>query len=235
MKISGWRARPISRAGKSIFIKNVAQALPSYCMMCFLLPKSLLQEIERMLNAYWWNSGSNSSKRVRWMGCGAMCEPNCKGGQGFKSLYGFNVALLGKHVWKCIQKPDLLVSRVLKARYFPCVHVLEASKGIHASFIWTSIWHAKEYLAKGFRWVVGDGQTIIAARDPWLSLKHNFKVDDLHRYVGRTETGSSLFYQGTKLWGVGRVRELFNNDDTKAILAAGVPQHTTVDRIVWLF
>lgn len=61
-KISGWRFRPISRAGKSILIKNVAQALPSYYMTCFLLPKSLLQEIERMFNAYWWSSGSNNSK-----------------------------------------------------------------------------------------------------------------------------------------------------------------------------
>lgn len=102
-RIDGGKEKPISRAGKSILIKNVAQALPSYCMTFFLLPKSLLQEIERMFNAYWWSSGSNSSKGVCWMSWDAMCDAKCRGGLGFKNLFGFNVALLGKHIWKCIQ------------------------------------------------------------------------------------------------------------------------------------
>lgn len=55
---------------------------------------------------------------------------------GFKSLYDFNVALLGKHIWKCIEQPDMLVSRVLKARYFLDKHILNAAKGMGSSFIW---------------------------------------------------------------------------------------------------
>lgn len=62
-----------------------------------------------------------------------------KGGFRFRSLYGFNIVLLGKHIWKCIQNPDMLVSRVLKARYFPDVHILKADKGHGSSFIWTCI------------------------------------------------------------------------------------------------
>lgn len=65
-----------------------------------------------------------------------------RGGLGFKSLYGFNIALLGKHIWKCIEQPGLLVSRVLKARYFPDDHVLNATKGQGSSFIWQSLWQA---------------------------------------------------------------------------------------------
>lgn len=57
-RIQGWQSKPISRAGKSILIRNVAQSIPSYCMSCFLLPKSMCQELERMFNNYWWSSGS---------------------------------------------------------------------------------------------------------------------------------------------------------------------------------
>lgn len=80
-----------------------------------------------------------------------MSDAKSRGGLGFKNLFGFSVALLGKHIWKCIQRPDLLVSRVLKARYFSNGNILEATKGAKASFIWTGIWQAKEYLINGFR------------------------------------------------------------------------------------
>lgn len=52
-RIQAWGAKPISRAGKTILFKNVSQSIPSYCMSCFLLPKMLCQEMERILNNYW--------------------------------------------------------------------------------------------------------------------------------------------------------------------------------------
>lgn len=134
-RIDSWKSKPIPRAMKSISIKNVSQVMPSYSMTCFLLPKSLLQEIERMFNAYWWKSESSNSRGVRWLSWDALCDAKCKGGMGFKNLFGFNVALLGKHIWRCIQYLDLLVSRVMRARYFPTCHIPEASKGSKASFI----------------------------------------------------------------------------------------------------
>lgn len=41
-RIQGWKAKSISKGGKLVLIKNVAQSIPSYCMSCFLLPKALL-------------------------------------------------------------------------------------------------------------------------------------------------------------------------------------------------
>lgn len=58
------------------------------------------------------------NKRINWLSWGAMSMHKGKGGLGFRNLYGFNVALLRKHIWKCIDKPNILVSHVLKARYF---------------------------------------------------------------------------------------------------------------------
>lgn len=61
------------------------------------------------------------------------------------------------------------MSRILKAKYFPEEHILTARKGAKGSFRWTSIWQAKELLANGFHWVIGDGQSVVATRDPWLA------------------------------------------------------------------
>lgn len=38
-RVQGWSNGKLSRAGKAVMIKNVAQSISSYCMWCFLLPK----------------------------------------------------------------------------------------------------------------------------------------------------------------------------------------------------
>lgn len=98
-RIQGWCNKLLSKGGKTVLIKNVAQTIPSYCMSCFKVPKSLCQEIERMMNQYWWSSTGTSSEGIKWLGWEKMgLAKNC-GGLGFRSLHGFNLALLGKHCW----------------------------------------------------------------------------------------------------------------------------------------
>lgn len=95
-RIQGWQEKPISRGGKTILIRNVAQAIPSFCMSCFLLPKTLFQELEKLFNNYWWSSGSGARKCVKWLSWNKVSMMKSKGGLGFRSLYGFNIGLLGK-------------------------------------------------------------------------------------------------------------------------------------------
>jgi hypothetical protein len=53
-RINSWRGRTLSRAGKEIMIKSVLQAIPSYIMSVYLLPGSIIKDIERMMNSFWW-------------------------------------------------------------------------------------------------------------------------------------------------------------------------------------
>lgn len=150
-RIQAWQKKSISRAGKTILVKNVLQAIPAYSMTCFLMPKTLCHELEVMFNSYWWRTGSNSNRGLNWLSWGNMCMPKVKGGLGFRDLYGFNIALLGKHCWNFINNPHSLVSRVYKARYFSDTHMLNAKKGQNPSFIWQGIMTTKSELVKGFR------------------------------------------------------------------------------------
>lgn len=127
-----------------------------------------------MLNGYWWSSGNNDCKGLRWLSWDALSVIKCKGGLGFKSMYRFNIALLRKKFWNFINNPELLVSRVFKARYFVDSHFIHAKKGQWLSFIWSCICSAKEELLKGFRWVIVDGIHIVAVRDAWLRNKSDF-------------------------------------------------------------
>lgn len=44
-RIKGWREKSLPRGGKAVLLRKVAQPIPSYCMSCFLIPKSLYQEL----------------------------------------------------------------------------------------------------------------------------------------------------------------------------------------------
>lgn len=89
----------MSQAGKTILIRNVAHAIPSYSMSCFLLPISLCHELEQMFNNYWWRSGKGKDQKgLNWLSWNNMSNAKSKGGLGFGNLRGFNIALLGKHI-----------------------------------------------------------------------------------------------------------------------------------------
>lgn len=127
-----------------------------------------------------------------------MCMSITNGGLGFRSLYGFNIALLGKHVWNFMNNPQSLFSRVYKARYFPDTSILKEKKGHNPSFIWQGILTAMESLSKGFRWVVGNGENIFATKDQWLRMKKDFSVENSHLYEGRNEKVSTYFLPNSK-------------------------------------
>lgn len=92
-------------------------------------------EIERIMNGYWWRSSNSNNKGLCWLDWDKMCTPKVQDGQGFGNVYGFNITLLGKHMWNFIQKPNSLVTRIYKARYFHDCNILQATKGSSANFV----------------------------------------------------------------------------------------------------
>jgi len=48
-------------------IKFVLQSIPSYVMSIFRLPNSLLDEIEKMMNAFWWGHGGANNRGMHWL------------------------------------------------------------------------------------------------------------------------------------------------------------------------
>lgn len=66
-RVKGWSAKCLSKAGKAVLIRNVAQADPTYAMSCFMLPKSLCKELKRIMNIFWWGLSESGSKGIKWL------------------------------------------------------------------------------------------------------------------------------------------------------------------------
>ncbi|XP_073119607.1 uncharacterized protein [Henckelia pumila] len=66
-RMTGWKNKWLSRAGKEILLKSVVQALPTYVMSVFLLPQMLCSELERMMNSFWWGKTGQSRGGMKWL------------------------------------------------------------------------------------------------------------------------------------------------------------------------
>jgi hypothetical protein len=133
-KCQSWSARSLSRAGKEVLIKSVAQVIPSYCMGAFLIPTSLCEERERMMNSFYWGSKKNGRRGINWMRWEKLTLHKSLGGLGFRSMEAFNLSMLGKQGWKLMHDSNSLLTRTLKAKYFPRRDFLEAPLGHNPSY-----------------------------------------------------------------------------------------------------
>jgi len=95
-RINSWSSRCLSKAGREILIKSVLQSIPLYVMSVFLLLGTLINEIEKMLNAFWWVHNSTNSRGMHWLSWERLSVPKVFRGMGFKSLKAFNLAMIGK-------------------------------------------------------------------------------------------------------------------------------------------
>ena len=63
-KINSWSSKSLSKAGREVLIKSVLQSIPTYFMSLFTLPVSLCDEIERMMNCFWWGHSGGQSRGI---------------------------------------------------------------------------------------------------------------------------------------------------------------------------
>ena len=53
-KLAGWKEKLLSKAGKEMLIKAVAQAILTYTMSVFKLFDSLCEDLTSMIRNFWW-------------------------------------------------------------------------------------------------------------------------------------------------------------------------------------
>lgn len=110
-RLDSWYSKFLSPAGKEVLLKAVITALPAYTMSCFLLPKTLLQEITKAMRQFWW-SATKDRHKIPWIAWNKITASRKDGGLGIRDMFAFNKILLAKQAWRLMSCPSALLARV---------------------------------------------------------------------------------------------------------------------------
>ncbi|CAM8900015.1 unnamed protein product [Rhodiola kirilowii] len=149
-KISDWKHRLLSGAGREVLIKLVLQSIPIYAMSCYKIHLSICKKLAGDIIRFWWHEVKN--RGIHWLRAAKLYEEKQFGGLGFKNIELMNLALLAKQGWRIMTTPELLVSKIFKAKYFPSSDIFNASGGTRPSYAWRGILESLEILKYGAEW-----------------------------------------------------------------------------------
>ncbi|KAG7595196.1 Ribonuclease H-like superfamily [Arabidopsis thaliana x Arabidopsis arenosa] len=231
-RLNTWSAKFLSKGGKEILIKSVAQALPTYVMSCFLLPKAIISKLKSAIADFWWKTRADS-KGIHWIAWDKLCTQLSEGGLGFRTLEEFNLALLAKQLWRLIKFPNSLLSRVLRGRYYRYSDPLEIKKSNRPSYGWRSIMASKPLLTSGLRRTIGSRMNTRVWLDPWIPdiparpAKGISAERDPHLYVDH------LIDPISKLWKLDRIHALIDPSDIPLILGIRPSRSYLSDGYSW--
>jgi hypothetical protein len=156
---------------------------------------------------------------LKIFGCYKFAMRKEHGGMGFRHLYGFNLATLGKQGWRLETNQDTIVARVFKARYFPKGSFVNARLGYNPSFVWRSI-HASQVVVRGgLKWRVGNDSKVKVWYDPWMRDEgRGFVISSIA--IGSEElVVSDLIDHNKHVWRTNTINGLFNARDAQTIVA----------------
>ncbi|XP_019191221.1 PREDICTED: uncharacterized protein LOC109185721 [Ipomoea nil] len=215
-RVTSWNKKLLSQAGKEVLLKSVAHSMPTFSMSVFLLPESVCLSIQRTMNRYWWGKGPD--RGIHWKVWDRLCVPKKFGGLGFKDLRAFNLAMLGKQVWRFLTDPGSLAARVYKAWYYPKTSFVDATIGHNPSFCWRSIMAAHNLVCVGVRRRIGNGSTTLIWGHPWLQDNPSPLVQTIMPDALRNAVVVGLIDQQTKKLDPHILTDLFEPGDVDRIL-----------------
>uniref|UniRef100_A0A2N9FDP4 Reverse transcriptase domain-containing protein n=1 Tax=Fagus sylvatica TaxID=28930 RepID=A0A2N9FDP4_FAGSY len=226
-RLQGWKEQLLSKAGRAILIKTIAQAIPTYTMSCFKLPKNWCADINSLISNYWWGQRREENK-IHWINWGRLCSLKEDGGVGFRDIHSFNMALLAKQGWRLLSQPWSLFAKCFKAKYFPGVSFLKAKLGSNPSYIWRSILASRDLLRKGLRWQIGNGQQVHVWEDDW-------GPKPLHQCPNPREVQwvADLIDAESGSWDVSMLREVFDEASVQQVQQVELTDCRRSDYPVW--
>ncbi|GAB2297215.1 hypothetical protein Dimus_038459 [Dionaea muscipula] len=180
-RITSWTARFLSLAGRLQLIRSVLLSIHVYWSQIFLIPKTVLQEIEGICRAFFW-SGTALNRKKALVAWDDICYPKLQGGLGIKHLGDWNQAILCKLLWDIDRKKDRVWIRWVAIYYLDGASIWSSPAG-RGSWVWMGIMKIRDRLLECLRGTPAILREISSTAKAYSLLHGSREVDGWWRTV----------------------------------------------------
>ncbi|XP_039002736.1 uncharacterized protein LOC120129249 [Hibiscus syriacus] len=155
-KLTGWKAKSLSLAGRITLAKTVLSTIPFYSMQSMKLPKGICDDLEQIIRGFIWGrtEARNGISLVNWEN---VCKPISNGGLGMKKLIDQNDTFLMKLAFKLATNSDHLWIKVLRSKYRWRNDLPDSIDSKRSSHVWKGISHVWSVVRQSLVWNIGNG------------------------------------------------------------------------------
>ena len=173
-RLTGWRSKSLSWAGRCTLIKSVAQAMPTYTFSTFDVPSVVCEKLDATTRRFWWSPKKEKGRFLAWKSWEHLCNPKNLGGLGFRKAKKVNEAFLAKLSWMVTSKRDNLCWKAIRSKYKITDSWLREEPRKYTSHTWRAMEKLKPLIRSGACFLVGDGLSIDIWTEPWVPWVPNF-------------------------------------------------------------
>ncbi len=225
--ISRWKASTLSQAGRAVLINANISSKSYYLMQSFLLPKGILEKLDKINKDFFWNKIQNDRYHplISW---DDICENKERGGLGIKNSFDMNCALQERLLWRIISEPTNMWVRIINEKYIRDKDIFNIPR-TNTSWQFGRLLSLRDKFRRGLQWLVGNGKDINFWSDPWIpdnDISHLTPPDDSFRTVASVILPS-------REWNIPLLHSLLPTNLVNIILTIRIPDFDTPDKTVW--
>ena len=168
-RLSGWRTKFLSLAGRVTLIRTTVAAIPAYTMQTCRLPRSVCDDLDRKIRRFLW-AGTSGERKAHLVAWATVTRSVSEGGLGIPASRELNSASMAKLGWRMLQEPEALWVRVLRHHYCKGRLGIDTfTKHPTSSNLWRGICENQAILQKGMAHSIGNGHHTLFWRHRWAT------------------------------------------------------------------
>ena len=207
--------------------------MPIYTMSIHLLPKDTCNRIDKIVQEFWWGDNTEK-KKIHTIAWEKICQTRSNGGLRIRKTETFNKALVATQFWRIGQKPQLLLAKTLKSKYFHKVNNIWEMDHVtkNSSKMWKNIWQTRNTPLAQAKWQVWKGDSIKLRDSLWYKPRSDDSLELLQLQHG---TVKDLMNPISRKWNSNLISTVYNRNEAKAILSTTFSKFGNGDKVIWPF
>ncbi|XP_062114038.1 uncharacterized protein LOC133825058 [Humulus lupulus] len=146
-KLFSWSSKHLSYAGRLLLIQYVLFGLCNFWMNVFILPQSIIKEVDKLCRQFLWGTSGTRSK-LHFASWQQVCRPKAFGGLGLREGSSWNRALLAKYIWAVMNKHDSLWVKWVQHVYLKGADFWSYGLKLDTSWYWRKLFHLRNKFSK---------------------------------------------------------------------------------------